>query len=183
MSSEKKTPELIALEKTRTKKITILAENLKLDIDKNREFIVSFLNKLANTLGFEATQKHIEAIDFIILNNPENLIEVFHLLHLFMINEINSKLFMCMNNTQYTEHLKDFARIVLKGTNAFNTGITALKAYRNGINITKNIQNNTLNQMYVANKNDDVRRIEKKEDFKYDKKMNCNYNTNLKTHK
>jgi ubiquitin C-terminal hydrolase len=128
------------LKNLRNKKMIDLSSILGLDYNNNYDFINSFLKQIISVLGIESMEKHIEAIDFIISNNPKDTIETFHLLHLFLLKELNIKMFQHMKNTQYISHLQDFAKLVIKSSSAFSSGMINLKTYRTGINITKNFQ-------------------------------------------
>lgn len=147
MSSEKiKKPEEI-----RNDKILLLAKNIGLSTEENINFLNSFLRRLCGILDAKMVERHIEAIDFIIMNKPQDAIEVFHILHLFIMHEINMKMFFAVENATHNDSFKDFTRLAVKAHHAFSSGMIALKTYRTGINITKNFQNNTLNQTYIAN--------------------------------
>ena len=55
-------------------------------------------------------------------------------------------MFFFMDKSTIISHLQEFARLTIKATTSYSGGMIALKTYRSGVNITKNIQNNTLNQ-------------------------------------
>ncbi len=149
MNSENKTTkstEITALENTRSVKMITLAKDIGFTTANNIEFINSFYSKICDILGEAKTMKHIEALEFITANKPKDVVEVFHILHLFMLNEITAKMFKLTNNTSYVAQLQEYAKLTMKATTSYSGGMIALKTYRNGVNITKNIQNNTLNQ-------------------------------------
>jgi hypothetical protein len=153
MSSENKKPKTpaktemeIKLEATRNDKILELALSIGINSVKNIDFLNSFINKMCRTLEFENVQRHIEAIEFITSNKPKDTAETFQLFHMFLLNEMTARMYKFASNCETHATIQEYSRLMMKSTSYYSNGMIALKTYRSGVNITKNIQNNTLNQ-------------------------------------
>jgi hypothetical protein len=122
------------------------------DYNKNNEVVKSFIEKLKGLFGSGATHHQLEALEFILAGKPKDMIEIHHLLNLFITSDYMRicRLYM-YSNTATQEQNQEYIRLSGKIMEQYSKGMLSLKMYREGIPQIQNnkIQNNTLNQLNI----------------------------------
>ena len=138
-------------------KTATLMHKCGIDYNENNEVIKSFIEKLKGLFGSGATHHQLEALEFILAGKPKDMIEVHHLLNLFITSDYMRICRVYMySNTATHEQNQEYIRLSGKIMEQYSKGMLSLKMYREGLPQFQNnkIQNNTLNQVNIHGKDE-----------------------------
>lgn len=112
-----------------------------------------FITKVYNAIGSDKTVC-LELAEFIRSSKPKDILECYHFLNMFLLNQVALKAMTFVSKDCSHEVIQEYMKIIAKSTSTFGKGMVAVRNYRNGVNIIKN-QNNTLNQVNINKNNEE----------------------------
>ncbi|MFT4967911.1 MAG: hypothetical protein ACI9CD_000927 [Candidatus Deianiraeaceae bacterium] len=132
-------------------KIIILLNKFGIDHKDNDEVAISFKLKLDGLFSMQTKYHQLEALEFILVSKPKDIIEVYHLLNMFTVSDymrmINNQLHS--KNINSHEQNQEYIKIAGKTMEQYSKGMLALKTYKEGLPQFNKVQNNTLNQLNI----------------------------------
>ena len=126
-----------------------------IDYNENGEVIKSFIEKLKGLFGSGATHHQLEALEFILAGKPKDMIEIHHLLNLFITSDyMRICRIYIYSNTATHEQNQEYIKLSGKIAEQYSKGMLSLKMYREGLPQFNKVQNNTLNQVNIHGKDE-----------------------------
>jgi len=123
-----------------------------IDYNENGEVIKSFIEKLKGLFSAVATHHQLEALEFVLAGKPKDMIEVHHLLNLFLVSDYMRicRIYIYSGTTTHEQN-QEYIRLSGKIMEQYSKGMLSLKMYREGLPQIQNnkIQNNTLTQLNI----------------------------------
>ena len=114
---------------------------IKIKFDPN--LATSLLVRIKNIVGDGDFYIQNEVIEFIRQSRPKNLVEVYHFLNMFQLCEtIKHTSKITRKKDIFDEVKQSYTKLNLKAISEYSKSMISIGAYRNGVNIVNNNQNN-----------------------------------------
>lgn len=147
-------------------KTATLMHKCGIDYNESGEVIKSFIEKLKGLFGDSSTHHQLEALEFVLAGKPKDMIEVHHLLNLFITSDyMRICRIYIYSNTATHEQNQEYIKITGKIAEQYAKGMISLKMYREGLPQINKVQNNTLNQVNINKMEEKLKEIECKENI------------------